>query len=420
MVWLIIDRGFAKDLAQLHVFCKEKDNGCQWSGILKDYQAHLNDRHKEHELVQCPLADDGCRLQLMKKDFRAHLNTEQHQRSLLVFLEKLQSLMKTITSPIASNMKLDTIDPASTTTSNSNQVNDLYVEFGKCYSTLTTLTQGVHSLQNDVVRLDSESLYVSNVHEVIKKEMDELKKKVVENDACVKEFGPNQEILQQELVIIKQKTFDIGLISSDGTFIWKITNVSNKITDAQTERQISIYSLPFYSSPVGYKMRVCLYLNGDGNARRTHMSLFFVLMEGEYDGILKWPFNHRVTFCLYDQSSQNHHVMDSFQPDIKSNSFQRPHSEMNIASGISKFFPLSMIQQADNNYVKDDTMFIKIIVDFPDLPKMILPFAVNLNPGIPSHVQQTLIKQEIQRRQEAAQTPPMASISSADNQSSCG
>ncbi|CAF4939818.1 unnamed protein product, partial [Rotaria sp. Silwood1] len=51
-----------------------------------------------------------------------------------------------------------------------------------------------------------------------------------------------------------------------------------RLIDAESERQTSIYSPPFYSSPTGYKMRARLYLNGDGNARRIHMSLFFVLM----------------------------------------------------------------------------------------------------------------------------------------------
>src|SRR5690349_23642973 len=87
---------------------------------------------------------------------------------------------------------------------------------------------------------------------------------------------------------------------------------SKFLADAQSERQTSIYSPPFYSSPTGYKMRARLYLYGDGNARRTHMSLFFVLMRGPNDAILKFPFNYKVTFCLYDQTPQLRHIIDSF------------------------------------------------------------------------------------------------------------
>ncbi|CAF4266931.1 unnamed protein product [Rotaria sordida] len=154
-------------------------------------------------------------------------------------------------------------------------------------------------------------------------------------------------------------------------------------------------------------MRARLYLNGDGNARRTHMSQFFVLMRGLNDPILKFPFNYKVTFCLYDQTPQQRHIIDSFRPDIRSNSFQRPRSDMNIASGIPKFFPLTMIQQEGNPYVRDDTIFIKIMVDFGDMPKTLLSYALSLNPGLPTHVQQAMIKQEAERRapQQSHQTP---------------
>ena len=145
-------------------------------------------------------------------------------------------------------------------------------------------------------------------------------------------------------------------------------------------------------------MRVRLYPCGDGNARRTHMSLFFVLMRSEYDAILKFPFQYKVTFCLYNQSDAQRHIIDSFRPDTKSNSFQRPRSEMNIASGIPKFCSLSSIQQEGNGYTRDDTMYIKILIDFNDMPKQTLAFILNLNPGLPTNVQQVLLKQENEKK----------------------
>jgi hypothetical protein len=79
---------------------------------------------------------------------------------------------------------------------------------------------------------------------------------------------------------------------------------------------------------------------------------------------------------------------------------------MNIASGIPKFFPLAMIEQENNPYVQDDTMFIKVMVDFGDMPKTLLPYALSLNPGLPTSIQQTMIKQEAERRaQQQPQRP---------------
>ena len=129
-----------------------------------------------------------------------------------------------------------------------------------------------------------------------------------------------------------------------------------------------------------------------------HFSLCF--MRGLNDPILKFPFNYKVTFCMYDQTPAQRHVIDSFRPDIRSNSFQQPRSDMNIASGIPKFFPLATIEQENNPYVRDDTMFIKVMVDFGDMPKTLLPYALSLNPGLPTYIQQVLIKQEAEQRAE--------------------
>lgn len=37
-----------------------------------------------------------------------------------------------------------------------------------------------------------------------------------------------------------------------------------------------------------------MYLNGDGTGKGTHLSLFFVVMKGDYDALLPWPFRHKV------------------------------------------------------------------------------------------------------------------------------
>ena len=153
-------------------------------------------------------------------------------------------------------------------------------------------------------------------------------------------------------------------------------------------------------------MRARLYLNGDGNARRTHLSLFFVLMRGRNDPILKFPFNYKVTFCLFDQTPQLRHVIDSFRPDIKSNTFRRPQSKMNTASGIPKFCPLPILEERNNPYVRDDTIFIKIMMDVGNMPKTLLPYAMSLNPGLPTAVQQNMITDEAVRRRGSQATRP--------------
>ena len=153
-------------------------------------------------------------------------------------------------------------------------------------------------------------------------------------------------------------------LNYDGQLVWKITEFNRKRSEAVNGQKVSFYSPCFYTSRYGYKMCARIYLNGNGMGRGTHISLFFVVMRGEYDSILRWPFRQKVTFMLLDQDNVEH-VIDAFRPDPSSSSFQRPRGETNIASGCPTF--VSIEELNNHAYVRDDTMFFKITVDTSDL-----------------------------------------------------
>ena len=158
---------------------------------------------------------------------------------------------------------------------------------------------------------------------------------------------------------VRQQEFS----SYDGKLLWKITEFARKRNEAVSGQQVSFFSPCFYTSRYGYKMCARIYLNGDGMGRGTHISVFFVVLRGQYDAILRWPFRQKVTFMLFDQDNVQH-VIEAFRPDPNSPSFQRPRRETNIASGCPMFCSLTELN--NHTYVRDDTMFLKIIVDITD------------------------------------------------------
>ncbi|KAM7144034.1 TNF receptor-associated factor 2 isoform 3-T3 [Macrochelys suwanniensis] len=164
---------------------------------------------------------------------------------------------------------------------------------------------------------------------------------------------------------MEQKIRDMEASTYDGVFIWKITDFARKRQEAIAGRCPAIFSPAFYTSKYGYRMCLRVYLNGDGTGRGTHLSLFFVVMKGPNDALLRWPFNQKVTLMLLDQNNREH-IIDAFRPDVTSSSFQRPVTEMNIASGCPLFCPVSKME-AKNSYVRDDAIFIKAIVDLTGL-----------------------------------------------------
>ncbi|XP_026575848.1 TNF receptor-associated factor 2-like [Pseudonaja textilis] len=149
------------------------------------------------------------------------------------------------------------------------------------------------------------------------------------------------------------------LVSTDGILIWKVENFSKLLKDAKSGKRHSIFSPAFATHPFGYRLYVRLYPDGDGVGKGGHLSVFLALAKGPYDDILPWPFRQKVTFSLLDPTRRKSPLVETFLPDPHSTSFQQPHQKLNVASGSPLFASHAKIP----NYLKDDTLFLKIAVD---------------------------------------------------------
>ena len=153
--------------------------------------------------------------------------------------------------------------------------------------------------------------------------------------------------------------------TTHGIFIWKIPDIRRRYRDALDRKTISLYSPPFQTSPHGYRMCVRVYLNGDGTGKGTYVSIFFVLMRSEHDDLLSFPFRQSVRFTLINQSNRAESITEAFAPDLKSQSFQKPESEMNVASGFPKFARQTVLQ--DERFTRGNVIYIKAQVDLAGL-----------------------------------------------------
>lgn len=164
---------------------------------------------------------------------------------------------------------------------------------------------------------------------------------------------------------LEHRIDNLELTSDSGTFIWKITDYNKKLQDVMAQRLSgnSINSPYFYSQQFGYKMCAQLFPDGDDTGYHTHVSLYIVLMQGPYDALLSWPFLNRVDFTLIDHNSchttsYNNKLYIVF-PNAQNQSFHRPTTEQNVGSGIPQLVTLDEMKK----YVKDDVVFIKIVVE---------------------------------------------------------
>ena len=229
------------------------------------------------------------------------------------------------------------------------------------------LIRRVSNLENRTA--DHEVLLVENNRSIeeARRNMGNVKRQLDTNQESVRRQERRIESIEHTLALRNVTLADFEenvrqqeLSSHDGQLLWKISDYARRRNGAVTRQKVSFYSPCFYTSRCGYKMCARIYLDGNGVGRGTHISVFFVLMRGQYDALLRWPFREKVTIILLDQNNIDH-VISAFTPDPRSCSFQRPGTETNIPIGYPMFCPLAVFN--NRAYVRDNTMFLRIIVE---------------------------------------------------------
>ena len=155
-------------------------------------------------------------------------------------------------------------------------------------------------------------------------------------------------------------------VCTNGIFIWSIKNFRSQFELARnSEDELAVFSQPFYTSQYGYKLKIKAYLNGRDRGKGTHLSLYLIIMKGEYDALLDWPFNLKITFFLLDQGEQRKHKIHQLSPNRSLPNvravFNKPSNRENLGIGNPSFVSHEAIDAGE--YVKDDTIFIKCEVE---------------------------------------------------------
>ena len=401
-------------MLNLEVTCPFCKYGCNWEGRFEEYQQHVENcdftlltceycEEKLHKNLQmahtqtcpnapkeCPLSVLGCAQPVTSKDELQQHMGEATVEHFQILTKKMQSLE-------------DKVEQREFSEVNDNELKEKAVRkdfveadgampSGRRYdsgidNSLRSLPQhpqrkmqsNAAHVQNRVIPLSiplgSERDVCTIIESMLTKEItrvqEELRRNSVaelrQRDEEIAELRTTikklERTIQSKSAELEDRDFRLSLIENsnyDGTMIWKIPQFSQRKADAENGKYTSIFSLPFYSGRYGYKMCLRLYIMGDGIGKGTHLSLFFVVMRGEFDNILQWPFTHKVTFKLINQVG-GRDIVDTFQPDPMSTSFRKPKSDMNVASGCPRF--VSHTELENGGFIVDDTIFIKCIIN---------------------------------------------------------
>ncbi|XP_015500606.1 TNF receptor-associated factor 2 isoform X2 [Parus major] len=356
------DNAARREVESLPAVCI--NSGCTWKGTIKEYEFRDHVKTCGRSKVPCRFEAVGC-AEVVENE-----KLLEHERKCLT--EHLYMLLSSVLSlktgagdpkplPVLSSSQNSSPLLAANSLCSESELSRSLELLGRCEALerkTVTFENIVCVLNREVERVSLTVEAYSRQHRLDQEKIETLSNKVrqLERSIGLKDLA---------MAEMEEKIHHMEASTYDGVFIWKITELARKRQEAITGRSPAIFSPAFYTSKYGYKMCLRVYLNGDGTGRGTHLSLFFVVMKGPNDALLRWPFNQKVTLMLLDQNNREH-IIDAFRPDVTSSSFQRPVTEMNIASGCPLFCPVS-VMEAKNSYVRDDAIFIKAIVDLTGL-----------------------------------------------------
>ena len=132
------------------------------------------------------------------------------------------------------------------------------------------------------------------------------------------------------------------------------------------QRKASFYSPPFYTNFRGYKLIVFAFtFNGFNITKSTYMSLHAILMKGEYDDTLAWPFTGDVKIEILNwREDKNHQKYTlSFHKGLPSTSINRVLNIEIAPSGCGQSVPYSILfynHYKNTEFVRNDCIHIKV------------------------------------------------------------
>ena len=193
---------------------------------------------------------------------------------------------------------------------------------------------------------------------VLQSQIEEEVKKVWKN--CELKMGVAENQLENKLNEAQKTLLDLP-----NSFTWKITGFKHILSQAKKQYQTTVQSDPFYI--LGYKLKLLICPDGNGDGAGTHISLFIFLMKGANDAILSWPFYKSVTVTLIDQQENlknRVNVVLFFKANPQNKGFfGRPVTNENAAWDFPKF--VSHDKLKERRYIVDDTIFIQVELATP-------------------------------------------------------
>ena len=156
----------------------------------------------------------------------------EHQTSIMNFIQQMLPKIFPEQMDRHSGMDIDYHPVATgqsslslTTTTDSS----MQPQMAEVYEAINTIANGIQTLNDDALRLSNDTIRIRTNLDVVRRDVDTLKASIEEQSSSIEGLRPNQEVLNQEIQSLKQKVEDLQSVSYDGTLMWRIPNLKEKM-----------------------------------------------------------------------------------------------------------------------------------------------------------------------------------------------
>jgi hypothetical protein len=199
----------------------------------------------------------------------------------------------------------------------------------------------------------------AEVHTDLLKDVQNISK--MTSKTCIKLDKEYQE-LKEKIIIPKAPVVPVTNSNQKphryAPYIWRIANYREKFEEARVGSVTAIESEAFYTEENGYKIMMKVYPYGDGAGHQNYLSVYFVIMRSDFDSILKWPFQEKVTFTLIKAGGKEG-LSQTFLPGKMAETCRRPSTEKNAGLGAPQFITH---RELEKDYIIDGSVFIKLTI----------------------------------------------------------
>ena len=369
----------AREVKSLHIYCTNKEKGCEWQGELHDINHHLgNSDGCQFEEVKC---SNECGKMIQRQYLTSHVETECPHRKVNcqychdeVFIEgQHKEECPKLPLPCPNNCEVGSV-PREDMEAHRKEcplemIQCEYYSVGcKCVK-LARKDQGNHDDEKMKEHLMMIKHRLSKLDD-IEHELTDTKAQLA---AALRQTANLTAILMnawfgRDTVASRANIRSIHLDSIVALFKCgtQVCPATIKLTEYSINKRDGVQwnSDPFYTHYKGYKMCLRVHADGKGDGAGTHLSVFLHLMKGPHDDELTWPLRGKFEIKLLNQISDSEHysMTVTFGDKVEDSRGRVIDDTKSKGWGRTRYISNEDLNEVTSTccYLKDDCLFFQI------------------------------------------------------------